>query len=154
MESLTSRKKIEQTYDLVSNMSYQTKKEDIYSEESINVFLDTILEFKKGINDKTNRINHLVDSMEELTWFDTPVEDDLKLLNNLIAICKDFRISLIKSYLSFSGIRQRGVAKEEIKAYKRAADDLKEMYEDLESAFFILPKDPLFVKANKELKSI
>lgn len=61
---------------------------------------------------------------------------------------------MIHQYVLMGKLRKNGIAKEEIKAFKNAIDELKESYEDLESVFFFLPKMPDFTDTTKKLSLI
>ncbi len=56
--------------------------------------------------------------------------------------------------ISVNVIRSKGIAKEEIKNFKSAIDDLKDVASDLESRFFFLPKIPDFQETTKELSLV
>ena len=76
------------------------------------------------------------------------------LINDLVSSAKDLHSTLIRQFVSMLFLRKRGIAKEEIKEFKNAVDDLKESYSDLESIFFFLPKMPDFVETTKELSLV
>ena len=76
------------------------------------------------------------------------------MLNDIISLAKDLRSSLIRRYVSMNVLRQKGIAKKEIKEFKIAIDDLKETYEDWESIFFFLPKMPDFIETTKKLSLV
>ena len=76
------------------------------------------------------------------------------MINDLISAIKDLRSSLARQYASMSFLRQKGIAKEEIKTFRSAIDELKEVYQDLESVFFFLPKMMEFKETTKLLSLI
>jgi hypothetical protein len=62
--------------------------------------------------------------------------------------------TLIRQYVSLNLIRSKGIAKDEIKNFKNAVDDLKENYQDLESVYFFLPEIPDFKETTKLLSLV
>jgi archaellum component FlaC len=119
-----------------------------------NEFLDAILDMKKSIKDKTQRIYEVNENVEKLTWFNDLDEECLMLINDLISAAKDLRSSLIRQYISLDFLRKKGIAKEELKDFKNSIDELKETYQDLESVFFYLPEIPEFVETTKKLSLV
>ncbi len=69
MDCLEYKPKISETFEKVRKLSFEEKKEAVYDEAKINTFLDKILEFKKVFADKTNKINAVVEKIEQITWF-------------------------------------------------------------------------------------
>jgi hypothetical protein len=151
MECAT-KDKIQTTVQEVRRMSFEEKINS--SEEKMNTFLDAILEFKGKLTEKSNKILRLADMLEEITWFTIVDNECLMLLNDLIAQSKDLHSSLIRNYVVFAPLKQKGIAKEEITSYKSAIDDLKESYSDLESVFFFLPDMPEFKETTRELSLV
>ncbi|WP_297097521.1 hypothetical protein [uncultured Draconibacterium sp.] len=153
MECAT-RNKIVHTVEKVRKISFEEKINS--SEEKMNAFLDAILDFKDKLSEKSTKITELADTLEEITWFEIEKEDNecLMLLNDLIAQAKDLYSSLIRNYVVFNPLRQKGIAKEAIKNYKSAIDDFKESYSDLESVFFYLPEMKDFKETTKELSLV
>ncbi len=123
-------------------------------ENRVNAFLDAILDFKAKLKSQTSSIYELNSRLESLTWFSDLDEESLMLLNDLIASAKDIRSSLIRQYVNMGELRKRGIAKEEIKDFKNAIDELRESYEDIESVFFFLPEIPEFKETTKKLSLI
>jgi len=154
MQATDYKSRITETVSEVRSFSFSEKRESVIDEERVNAFLDTILEFRSMIKEKAEKILSISERMEELTWFTDPDEESLMLLNDLISSVKDVHSSLIRQYVSFGSLRKKGIAKDEIKLFKRAIDDLKESYEDIESVFFFLPKMPDFVETTKKLSLV
>ncbi|MCH7396502.1 hypothetical protein MM236_00820 [Belliella sp. DSM 107340] len=123
-------------------------------EEKINSLLDKILDFKKTLYAKTEKLWNIIEGFESLTWFDNLDEESLMLMNDLISSAKDLRMTLIRQYLLMDSLRKKSVAKDEIKAFKEALDELKVACEDLESVFFFLPEMPGFVETTKKLSLV
>ena len=136
------------------NFSFEEKKASLYDEEKVNALLDAILNFKDKFQKKTERINGINGKIEKLTWFNDANDKCLRLINDLISSIKDLHSSLIRQYVSLNYIRSKGIAKEEIRNFKSAIDDLKDSYQDLESVFFFLPEMPDFKETTKQLSLI
>ena len=154
MDCLLHKPKITEVFNAVRNFSFEEKREVFFDEEKINKLLDTILDFKKTFATKTEKINNLVTKLEELTWCNNVDEECLMLINDLISSIKDLHSSLIRQYVSLTYIRSKNIAKEEIKNFKMAIDNLKEIGVDLESVFFFLPEMPLFKNTTKQLSLV
>jgi hypothetical protein len=143
--------KIKETYNDVRAFSFNEKKDVASDQERINHFLDSILDFKKYLKEKTNKLNNFNIRIEKITWQNEIDDDDLMLLNDLISVAKDLHSTLFRLYASWNLFRKKGIAKVEIKEFKEAVDDFKESYTDLESVFFFLPNDIEFSETTKSL---
>jgi len=154
MESLTYKSKISETFENVRKLSFEEKKESAFDEVKINKLLDKILEFKRVFTDKTNKINSIVEKIEQITWFNNLDNDSLMSINDLISSIRDLHSSLLRQCISLKLIRSKGIAKEEIKKFKASIDDLKDGAADLESRFFFLPNITDFQETTKELSLI
>lgn len=147
-----TKEKIINTVSAVRKVSFEEKLNS--TEEKLNNFLDAILDFKIMLTEKTAKINELIENLESVTWLQIQNEECLMLLNDLVAQAKDLHSSLIRNYVVFNSLKQKGIAKECIKEYKAAIDDFKESYSDIESVFFFLPEMPEFKETTKELSLI
>jgi hypothetical protein len=154
MESTIQKSKIIDTYENVRAFSYIEKKSPFLDEKKINALLDAIIDFKKTLKDKTDKLEKLNEGLESMTWFNDLEEESLMKINDLIAASKDLHSSLIRQFVSINHFRSKGIAKNEIKQFKNAIDDLKEIYTDLESVFFYLPGIPEFIETTKQLSLV
>lgn len=154
MESISQKSEIVKTFSNVRSFSFQEKQTPSLDEEGVNSFLDAILDFKTELKAKSDKIYNVNERIEKLTWFNDLDEESLMLINDLISSAKDLRTSLIRQYVSMNPFRKKGIAKEEIKDFKYAIDELKEAYEDLESVFFFLPEMPDFVETTTKLSLV
>ena len=152
--SASNIEKISQTFNEVRKVSFHEKKEASMSEESINAFLDKIIEFKKLLHEKTQKIALINENLEKITWFDDLEEEALIMINETISLCRDLHSTLIRFYVRLNFLKIKGIAKNEIKVFKSVIDDLKEISEDLESVFFFLPQMPDFKETTKKLSLI
>ncbi len=154
MATIADKSFIKRTFTEIKEASYKEKSQPLTAEQLTNNFLDSILELKKILKEKTADVFLINEMMEKLTWVNDVDEESLMLLNDLISLAKDFRGSLIRQYISLNDLRKQGLAKEEIKEFKNGIDELKEVYEDLESVYFFLPKMPEFVETTRKLSLI
>lgn len=154
MDCLEYKPKIAETFEKVRVLSFKEKKESIFDETQVNNLLDKILDFKKRFTEKTNKINSLVEKIEEITWFNEIDNEILMSINDLISSIRDLHSSLLRQYISLGFLRSKGIAKEEIKSFKASIDDLKDVAADLESRFFFLPRITTFQETTKELSLI
>ncbi len=154
MESHTYKSRISETFENVRKLSFEEKKESVFDEAKINKLSDKILEFKRIFTEKTNKINSLVEKIEQITWFNNLDNDSLMSINDLISSIRDLHSSLLRQYISLNFLRSKGIAKEEIKKFKASIDDLKDVAADLDSRFFFLPNITDFQETTKELSLV
>jgi hypothetical protein len=154
MEALYYKDEIKSTFSEIRTVSFEEKKSSSMQEEQINAFLDAIIDLKSILNNKTQVIESINERIEKITWFTDLDEECLLLLNDLISSAKDLRTTLVRQYVLLTPFRKKGIAKEEIKNFKSAVDDLKEICDDLESVFFFLPKMPDFNETTKQLSLV
>lgn len=154
MDCLTYKPQILETFQNVRNLSFEEKKEAVLDEKKINGLLDKILDFKKSLTTKTDKIEDVIEKTEKITWFNNLDQDSLILINDLVSSIRSLHSSLRRQYNSFNFLRTKGIAKEEIKNFKSAIDDLKDIANDLDSRFFFLPNNDEFEETTKELSLI
>lgn len=117
MDCLAQKSEIKNTFTSVREFSFSEKKSPFMDQDKMNAFLDAINDFKKSLTEKSEKIFSLNDQVDKITWFNELDEECLKLINDLILAIKDLRSSLVRQYVSMSFLRQKGVAKEEIKTF-------------------------------------
>ncbi len=83
MDSRVYNPKISETFEIVRKLSFEEKKQSLFDEVKVNKFLDNILELKKILSIKTERINGLIENIELITWFDNLDSTSLLLINDL-----------------------------------------------------------------------
>jgi hypothetical protein len=150
----TYKPQILQIFQNVRTLSFEEKKEPVLDEKKVNKLLDKILDFKKNLKVKIDKIEVVIEETEKITWFNNLDQDSLILINDLISSIRSLYSSLRRQYVSFNFLRVKGIAKEEIKSFKSAIDDLKDIANDLDSRFFFLPKNDEFEATTKELSLI
>lgn len=148
---LSYKSQIADAFEEVRVLSFEEKKETVLDEQNFNRFLDKIVEFKKKFSDKTDKLNSVVEKIEEITWFNRLDNDTLMSINDLISSIRELHSTLLRQYISLNTLRSKAIAKEEIKKFKLAMDDLKDIAADLESRSFFLPNIPGFQETSKEL---
>ena len=151
MASLTYKPQINETFQEVRKFSFEEKREALFEEKKINKLLDKILEFKEAFTIKTAKIEELVEKIEKITWFNQLDKDSLMLINDLISSIRDLHSSLLRQYISLNFIRSKGIANVEIKNFKDAIGDLKDVANDLDSRFFFLSNNEEFQETTIEL---
>jgi len=154
MECLAHKSEIADTFSSVRSFSYLEKKSPIMDHEKMNAFLDSLIDFKHSLKEKTKTIISFNERIEKITWYNDLDEECYMLINDLISAIKDLHSSLIRQYISMNHLRQKGIVKEEIRYFKDSIDNLKENYQDLESVFFFLPKMPDFKETTKQLSLV
>jgi len=154
MKCLSYKYEIKNTFSNVRDFSFEEKKSPFLIEKNVNKFLDLIFDFKTSLREKTLKIYNINERIEKLTWFDNLNDECLKLSNDLISLARDLHLSLIRQYVAINFVRNKGIAKKEIKDFKNSIDELKEVYSDLESALFFLPEMPGFKETTKELSLV
>ena len=154
MECLAHKSEIADTFSSIRSFSYAEKKSTLLDHESPNVFIDSLLDFKQSLREKTETIISFNDRIEKITWYNDLDEECYMLINDLIAAIKDLHSSLTRQYISMNYLKQKGFVKEEIRDLKSSIDNLKENYQDLESVFFYLPKMPDFKETTKQLSLV
>jgi len=154
MACIAHKAEIQETFTNVRDLSYQEKRSLFMDQERMNGFLDAILEFKDYLQEKTDRIFSINENVDKITWYNDLDDECLRLINDLISAIRDLRSTLIRQYVSMSFLRHKGIAKEEIREFKIAIDELKEICQDLESVFFFLPEMPEFKETTRPLSLV
>lgn len=143
--------RLQKTSDEIRHISY---KEKMSLNEKVDTLLDEINKLKEALSEKTQKINSIVSKLEELTWFSGLDQECLEIAYNIILFTKDLHHTLVRFYTHFNKIREKGIAKKELKAFKLSIDDLKEINHDVETVLFNLPKDEEYQKIIKELQTL
>ncbi len=149
-----SNLKISETFESVRAFSFEEKKTASTDEETVNSFLDSILEFKNIVSIKTDKINSLIEDIESITWLNDLDDTSMILINDIISAIRSLFSSLNRQYVSYNIFRSKGIAKQEIKSFKNAIEELNESANDLESAFFNLPTIEGFKETTRQLSLV
>lgn len=150
-----AEKKIAEFQHKVDEQSYGERLALVSYEERVNKFLDGIIELRKHLTVNSDKLEILTDGIEDLTHLTGLNEDCLKAVSSLIASCNDL-IGLHKRlYVRLnSAFRTKGIARGEIKRFKRHIEDFEESVQDLELVFFVLPSDEKFQTQSKRLSNL
>lgn len=155
MEAILNNKtQINSTFNYVREFSVTEKQSPLCNEEVMNLFLDKVLEFQSFLKDKTNRINTINSRIESLTWFENITDENLLAINDIISASRDLHTTLIRLYVRINNKKFRSIAKTDISVFKLALDDFREIFNDLESVYFLLPKMPEFIETTKQLELV
>jgi malate synthase len=156
METTLAKDKITSLFSEASEVSFNERKNAINEEVLINKFLDTILDLKKDLTERNDKLSSLLNGTQELTWFtDELNESDLRLLNDLLSVMGDLHYRLIRQYATINKILSpKKIASEELKSFKIILDDLKESCTDLEMIFLNFRQDEEFKNLTDELLSL
>lgn len=154
MNTITNQPQIKETVDSARFLSFEEKKEAYCNESKTNQLLDQILELKRLYVQKTERIEILIEKMEQITWYDQLDQESLLLVNDLISTVRDLHNSLRRQFKSVESLLIKGIAENEISNFKNAVDDLNDVANDLESRFFYLSKNEEFIQITKELSLV
>ncbi len=148
MTTASAKQTLDNVIDSIASASFEERAEIKSDEEIMDCFLDELIVFKKHLTKRANDIISIAEEMESLTWYSSPDEESLKKLYSLIVLAKETRKLMAIKYVQFNALRTQGIAKEELALYKEAMGFLKEVYIDIERAFFVFPNDKEFQHLN------
>jgi hypothetical protein len=151
MNCTTARNEILETSKEISFISFAERKS--YNEQA-NDFLDRIINLKHLIKEKTQNIVSINCKLESLTWLSNLDDECLLMISDIIANVKELHSLLIHYYTKFDSLRIQGIAKAELKEFKSAIDDLKEINTDVEQVFFMLPSDKSFQEISSKFTQL
>lgn len=151
MDTISEQSAILETFSEVRRFSFQEKNSPSINKEKLNTFLDSSIDLKLELKNKTSKIQNLVEDIEKITWFDHISEENLILINDVISTTKDLHTSLLRQYLALKHSIKNDNTMNEIQDFKNSIDELKESYEDLESVFFYLPELSDFKETTSKL---
>ncbi|MBG6063700.1 putative nucleic acid-binding Zn-ribbon protein [Flavobacterium sp. CG_9.1] len=148
-ECLTAKSKIQATFNEVAELASQ-KNEKVLKQETVNKFLDKILELQNHLTERTNKINHINTKFQEISWLRDIDADSLTIIRKILDLSKLWHNKLIKHYVNLNWAR-KDYATEAMRKFKIEIDDLKERNQDLEDLFFNLPADIEFTQRIEKL---
>ena len=125
-------------------------------DELINSFLDSINALKKELKKHTKQLDNINENLEVLSWA-TVAPHSKETIDQIIPLftkINEVHKVLIKKYLRFDALRKKGILKEELKAFKGAIDDLKEICSDLKDVYLNLPSNEEFKATTKSLSQL
>ena len=120
---------------------------ELSEEEKINQFLDSILDFKKSMSKRTDKLRHVDELLCELTWVEQEMSDeDEKMLKKLFDKIDTFHQKAIRFYADMRKIFwKHKIAHQEIREFKEALDDIEEYNLELRQILFEIRKDDAFM---------
>jgi len=154
MECLTSKQTINDTVEVVNNISFSEKKDSHLSDDEINKFLDDISVLRTLLEQKISAIDNINQLLQKISWLRDLNDECLKLLNILILVGKDFHSTLTKGFTPLDKLSESGIAVSEICNFKESVDDLLDVLDDLEMSFFVFPKNEDFIEINNKLSAL
>lgn len=129
-----------------------TKKE---LERKVNAFPDEINEERNNLTDCTENINSLNIESHSITWFTNVEPSLLTEIKDIIEVMHHLHKSMLQYYVIINkAFALRGILKEERRAFKATADDVKEIANDLNDRFFVLPQDEEFQDLMNQLNDL
>jgi FtsZ-binding cell division protein ZapB len=149
----TTKTTIENTLFEVSELSKPQNTKALKQIE-IDSFLDKVLDFHKHIQSKTNKINHLNQEYQKLTWFDNIDDECLQLIDKMLVASNKLHHDLLQYFDNLKWATNKGIATIVLDDFKTAIDDLKEYNEDLYSIFFELRTDADFINTTAKLENL
>ena len=116
----------------------EIEEKHVPTQEEIDNFLDAINGIKGDLIKSTSSMLKVTEILEELSWFDRKQmsEPEKESLDTIFKDIGELHPLFIKRYLALTTLRLKGIAKDEIKAYKNAIDDLKEISEDVKYTLY------------------
>ena len=136
--------------------SVPAKKETVLEipQEVIKLLKIKVTELKETFRTKEERAEKMISLLEQITWIHNPEPESLAIVQNVVIDAKMYIEHEIKFISAIKPLIVNGVVKKEYKTYIDLIDDMKEAVQDVESAFFSLPKDEAFYASLKELESL
>lgn len=154
IESVLYHARITEILENVRRFAFEEKKDPTFSKARIDNLLDKILDFQQKLVKQNDKIDTLIEGIEQLTWFTDLDDVSLMTIDELIFSTRDLHSSLLKQYIIMNELRTKGSAKDVIKEHQASLDDLKDVAADLDSRFFFLPNLPDFRQTTNELSLI
>lgn len=126
------------------------------SQAKIDNFLDAIIKLRQYLNDRADMLDDLEEKMHKLFRLDyhSLTEEDFFALQMLYEVCKRIDSNLKRTYAQLRPVREKGIAKKDLKRFYEAIDIFEETATDMYQAFFVLPHLPAFQTSDEELKAI
>jgi hypothetical protein len=124
-------------------------------EKKVNQFLDYILSQKRFFRERANALNELLPEIEEFSWFSDLDEETLVSLEGILTLMNNLYVTMRGRYIKANVFFTRNkISAQELREYKAAADDLKELADDMRTRFFVTAKDDEFQAITNELDSL
>ena len=136
METNVVKSKIKEAITEVFDLSQKQKSEKKINEQTINNFLDHILDFQEMLNAKTAAVVDVNSKFSEFSRFKNVDEECLSLIRHVLDLSINWHQKLVLFYIDLNWIRKQNISNATIVKFKAAIDDLKEYNQDLEDLYF------------------
>lgn len=155
LDPVQQREKVSLAMGAINEVSIYAQNSQKEFEKTINKFLDHINDTKQLLTKRAVEVSAIVPKIAELTWLaqvDNEVLSDIKeLVDGVLTLNKVMVTFWVMVNRNFD---KHKIAKTELKHYKQAADDLKELASDLKDRFFALPEDKEFQELMQQLADL
>lgn len=152
MECTTSKNRVIDTLIEVNKVSVAEKTN---KQDSINKFLDKILEVKQDLTRRADDLSSINEKVGRVTWVQNLTDEELETMRKIIDLLDRIIVSDKKYFIKVSTFISRSkISPHELSLFKISLDDLIERRQDLNDRFFSLPDDDEFMNDLKELESL
>jgi len=120
---------------------------DLSEDEKINHFLDSILDFKKSLTRRTEKLRYIDELLSQVTWVEQEITaDDEKMLKKLFGKVDEFHKKAIVYFANMRTIFwKHKIARQELSDFKVALDDIEESTLEVRQILFDIRKDDDFM---------
>ena len=126
---------------------------ELSEDEKINHFLDSILDFKKSLKRRTEKLRHIDELLSEFTWVEQEMTaNDEKMLKKLFDSVDVFHKKAIVYYANMRTIFwKHKIARQELSDFKGALDDIEESNLEVRQILFDIRKDDDFMNEIRKI---
>lgn len=148
MHTVIDKSAIKEAYTSVTVL--QRKEELVDQQKLVDAFLDSILAFRRVIDERSEVLESLDKQMITITRIDRSelAEEDYKDLNELVKVARKAYSISMRFYRAIREVRDQ-VASKEAARFKEAAANFKESTQDLEIAFLKPSETKKFASVEK-----
>ena len=152
---VTDRRQQEAILFNVAKGMEQVAASQIRFERDTNKFLDQVNVIKQHLASVADSSAILLQGLSTLFWLSEVEEEKLTIIVSLIKEAEKLADTIIRSYAKVAKVLQpKGLAKDELRAYRESAVTLKEVTVDLFARFVTLPQDEEFQGLMQELNDL
>lgn len=152
MECTTSKNRVIDTLIEVNKVSVAEKSN---RQESIDKFLDKILEFKDYLNKRISDLSSISNNLGKVTWVQDLNDEEMQTMKEIIVLLDEIIKNEKKYFIKISSFVKRNILSiQDLSQFKIGLDDIIERRQDLNDRFFSLPDDDEFMNDLKELESL
>jgi hypothetical protein len=148
----TLNNEIQNAFQKVTMASYAINQSGQPYEELINEALDKIITAKKVLQDKTLVIQQLNQTLDLLTWIETPMEGQaMAQIHGIIVLCRQISKKLQDDIEFIKKSPKFEYCDVAIEAFENEVDEFEEAVEDVNEIFFDIPNDLEFIALAKKI---